>query len=58
MLSKLTEKQIDNLATRQVIGRIGCPTDGKTYIVHINYYYKNSTVYAHSAPGMTIDMMR
>jgi nitroimidazol reductase NimA-like FMN-containing flavoprotein (pyridoxamine 5'-phosphate oxidase superfamily) len=58
MLGKLTEKQIDDLVTRQVTGRIGCVADNKAYIVPINYYYKNSTIYAHSAAGKKIDTMR
>lgn len=58
MLGKLTEQQIDELVSKQVTGRLGCVTNGKPYIVPINYFYKNSTVYAHSAPGKKIDMMR
>lgn len=58
MLGKLNEKQIDDLVSRQVTGRIGCVADNKAYIVPINYFYKNSTIYGHSAPGKKIDMMR
>lgn len=58
MLGKLTEKQIDELISRQVTGRLGCVENDKAYIVPINYFYKNSTVFAHSAPGKKINMMR
>lgn len=58
MLGVLTEKQIDELMTRQVTGRLGCVADGKVYVVPINYFYKNSTVYAHSAIGKKIEIMR
>jgi nitroimidazol reductase NimA-like FMN-containing flavoprotein (pyridoxamine 5'-phosphate oxidase superfamily) len=58
MLGLLNEKEIDYLLTQQVTGRLGCVTDGKAYIVPINYFYKNSTIYAHSAAGKKIDMMR
>jgi nitroimidazol reductase NimA-like FMN-containing flavoprotein (pyridoxamine 5'-phosphate oxidase superfamily) len=58
MLGKLSEKQIDDLVTRQVTGRIGCVENNKAYIVPINYFYKNSTIYAHSAAGKKIDTMR
>ncbi len=58
MLGSLTEKEIDNLLTHQVTGRLACVTDDKAYIVPINYFYKDSTVYAHSAEGKKIDMMR
>lgn len=58
MLGSLTEKEIDNLLTHQVTGRLACVTDDKAYIVPINYFYKDFTVYAHSAAGKKIDMMR
>lgn len=58
MLGKLNEKQIEELITRQVTGRLGCVVNDKAYIVPINYFYKNSTVFAHSAPGKKIDIMR
>lgn len=58
MLGTLTEKQIDELVGKQVTGRLGCSADGSPYIVPVNYLYKNSTIYAHSAPGKKIDMMR
>ena len=58
MLGKLTEKQIDELISRQVTGRLGCVENDKAYIVPINYFYKNSTVFAHSARGKKINMMR
>lgn len=58
MLGLLTENQIDELVARQVTGRLGCVAEGKVYIVPVNYFYKNSTVYAHASPGRKIDMMR
>ncbi|MDB5021696.1 MAG: Pyridoxamine 5-phosphate oxidase [Pedobacter sp.] len=58
MLGVLNETQIDALLSGQVTGRLGCAIDGKVYIVPINYYYKNSTIYSHSAAGKKIDMMR
>jgi len=58
MLGALDETQIDALLTGQVTGRLGCAKDDKVYIVPINYYFKNSTIYSHSAAGKKIDMMR
>ena len=58
MLGILNEKQIEDLLKRQVIGRVGCHVSGDTYIVPINYNYKNGIIYAHSGPGKKIDMMR
>jgi nitroimidazol reductase NimA-like FMN-containing flavoprotein (pyridoxamine 5'-phosphate oxidase superfamily) len=58
MLGELNEKQIDNLLKELPIGRIGCHADGITYIVPVNYVYDGINVYAHSAKGMKINMMR
>ncbi|MCJ8208353.1 pyridoxamine 5'-phosphate oxidase family protein [Mucilaginibacter sp. RS28] len=58
MLGELNEKQIDELLKRQVTGRLGCHADGITYIVPINYLYKDGMIYAHSGPGKKIEMMR
>jgi nitroimidazol reductase NimA-like FMN-containing flavoprotein (pyridoxamine 5'-phosphate oxidase superfamily) len=58
MLGELNEKQIDSLLNQQPVGRIGCHADGVTYIVPVNYVYDGMNLYAHSAHGMKIDMMR
>ena len=58
MLGQLNEKQIDTLLTQQVVGRLGCHYNDETYIVPLNYVYRNGMVYAHSGPGKKIDMMR
>ena len=58
MLGKLNENQIEKLLEEQYIGRIGCHSDDKTYIVPINYVYKDGYVYAHSALGKKIKMLR
>lgn len=58
MLGKLDQKEIDDLLGRQIIGRLGCHTRGLTYVVPVNYVYKNGTIYAHSGPGKKIEMMR
>ena len=58
MLGDLDGLQIENLLMSSPIGRIGCHVDGVTYIVPINYVYLDSTVYAHSAKGMKINIMR
>jgi len=58
MLGELNEKQIESLLNDLPIGRIGCHADGVTYIVPVNYVYDGVNLYAHSAKGMKIDMMR
>jgi nitroimidazol reductase NimA-like FMN-containing flavoprotein (pyridoxamine 5'-phosphate oxidase superfamily) len=58
MLGELDNTQIDDLLKDQVIGRIGCHFDDITYVVPVNYVYDGTSIYAHSANGMKIDMMR
>ncbi|WP_295711435.1 pyridoxamine 5'-phosphate oxidase family protein [Mucilaginibacter sp.] len=54
----MTNEEIEGLLKEQVTGRIACGTDGNIYIVPINYVYNGADIYAHSAQGKKIDMMR
>jgi nitroimidazol reductase NimA-like FMN-containing flavoprotein (pyridoxamine 5'-phosphate oxidase superfamily) len=58
MLGTLSEEQIEDLLKSLPVGRIGCYAGGITYIVPVNYVYDGIYIYAHSAEGMKIDMMR
>ncbi|MDP9048681.1 MAG: pyridoxamine 5'-phosphate oxidase family protein [Bacteroidota bacterium] len=58
MLGTLSEQQIEGLLKKQVTGRLGCSVDGITYIVPINYVYRDNTIFGHSAEGKKIEMMR
>jgi len=58
MLRELNYTQTEALLKDQVTGRIGCNSDGVTYIVPVNYLYDGTNIYCHSAKGMKIDMMR
>jgi nitroimidazol reductase NimA-like FMN-containing flavoprotein (pyridoxamine 5'-phosphate oxidase superfamily) len=58
MLGALNEEQIESLLKELPIGRIGCHANDITYIVPVNYVYDGINLYAHSAKGMKIDMMR
>jgi len=58
MLGALNEDQIETLLRELPVGRIGCHADGITYVVPVNYIYDGISLYAHSAKGMKIDMMR
>jgi uncharacterized protein len=58
MLGELNNEQIEDLLKQLPVGRIGCHADGITYIVPVNYAYDGINLYAHSARGMKIDMMR
>lgn len=58
MLGTLTKDQIDHVLDSQVIGRIGCHADGKTFVVPITYAYDGKYIYGHSKEGTKIKMMR
>jgi nitroimidazol reductase NimA-like FMN-containing flavoprotein (pyridoxamine 5'-phosphate oxidase superfamily) len=58
MLGKLNDNQVEELLKSQLIGRIGCHSNDTTYVVPVNYLYDGTSIYAHSARGMKIDMMR
>ena len=58
MLGELTAEQINAVLSSEVVGRVGCHGEGRTYIVPITYMFDGDAVYAHSAEGLKIRMMR
>lgn len=58
MFGILNPDEIDELLQQQIIGRIGCHSDGVTYIVPISYAYDGNYIYAHSLEGMKVGLMR
>lgn len=58
MLGKLNDKQINTLLQSQVIGRLGCHAEGRTYVVPVTYVYDGNHIICHSREGMKLEMMR
>lgn len=58
MFGRLNNAEIEELMSRQIIGRIGCHADDTTYVVPISYAYDGEYVYGHTFEGMKINMMR
>jgi hypothetical protein len=58
MIDNLTSEQIDHVLYSQIVGRIGCHANGKTYIVPVAYAFDGKHIYAHSRVGMKINIMR
>ena len=58
MLGELNKRELLDLIENQVIGRLGCHADGETYIVPVNYVYRDNMIYLHSGMGKKIEMMR
>ena len=58
MIGRLNEGQIKSILQSQIVGRIGCHSKDKVYIVPITYVYSDGYIYCHSKPGQKIEMMR
>lgn len=58
MLGELTQTEIQALLSSEVVARIGCHANGRTYVVPITYVYEDGAIVGHSGDGMKIDMMR
>jgi hypothetical protein len=57
-LGELNREEIDQLLSTQVIGRIGCHADGRTYVVPIAYAWDGEAIYVHSFEGLKLAIMR
>jgi nitroimidazol reductase NimA-like FMN-containing flavoprotein (pyridoxamine 5'-phosphate oxidase superfamily) len=58
MIANLNNKQIRNLLASELIGRIGCYTGKKVYVVPISYAYDGNDIYAHTCEGLKTEAMR
>jgi nitroimidazol reductase NimA-like FMN-containing flavoprotein (pyridoxamine 5'-phosphate oxidase superfamily) len=58
MLGELSREQIEHLLHSEVVGRLGCHADGRTYVVPVNYVYDGEFLYGHAAEGMKLRMLR
>ena len=58
MIGALTPDQIDHLLYLEVVGRIGCHADGRTYVVPISYVYDGTGIYGYSFEGLKLRIMR
>ncbi len=58
MLGTLSVDEIEDLLRSQVVARIGCHAEGRTYVVPITYAYDGNSLIAHSTDGLKLRMMR
>ena len=54
----LSAAQIDRVLRSELVGRLGCHVDGKTYVVPVVYAYDGSSLYIHSDGGLKLRMLR
>lgn len=58
VLGELNAAEIEEVLGRAVIGRIGCISDGRPYVVPIAFAYEGDCVYGHSVDGKKLWAMR
>ena len=58
MIGTLNNKEIEEVLLDQIIGRIGCHGNNRTYVVPVSYAYDGKYVYVLSRNGMKMDIMR
>jgi uncharacterized protein len=58
MLGALTRVQCEHVLKCELVGRIGCATADKVYIIPVTYVFYDKFIYAHSKEGLKIRMMR
>lgn len=58
MFDTLSNKEMITVISNNVIGRLGCHANGKTYVVPISYAYDGDNIYARTFEGMKLMMMR
>jgi nitroimidazol reductase NimA-like FMN-containing flavoprotein (pyridoxamine 5'-phosphate oxidase superfamily) len=58
MLGTLSALEIEDLLQSEVVARIGCHANGRTYVVPVTYAYDGEWLIAHSTEGLKLQMMR
>lgn len=58
MIGELSERQIEQLLSKQMIGRIACHTRDFVYLIPISYAYEDGVVYARGFNGLKFNIMR
>ena len=58
MLGTLSAGEIEDLLGTEVVARIGCHAEGRTYVVPVTYAYDGDGVLIQSADGLKLRMMR
>lgn len=58
MIGTLTKDQIEVVLRSGLIGRIGCQSDSKVFVVPVTYVFDEKYIYAHSREGQKIQIMR
>jgi nitroimidazol reductase NimA-like FMN-containing flavoprotein (pyridoxamine 5'-phosphate oxidase superfamily) len=58
MLGSLSAVEIEDLLRTEVVARLGCHAEGRTYVVPVAYAYDGDALLVQSADGQKVRMMR
>lgn len=58
MLGDLGPQDVEDVLQRGVVGRIGCISAGRAYVVPVCYVYDEGCVFGHSMPGMKMTALQ
>lgn len=58
MLGSLSAGEIEDLIGTEVVARLACHAEGRTYVVPVTYAYDGNALFVQSADGMKVRMMR
>jgi nitroimidazol reductase NimA-like FMN-containing flavoprotein (pyridoxamine 5'-phosphate oxidase superfamily) len=58
MIGVMSNEEIEATLRRHWVGRLGCSTNDRPYVVPIAYNYDGRYIYAYSALGRKIEIMR
>jgi nitroimidazol reductase NimA-like FMN-containing flavoprotein (pyridoxamine 5'-phosphate oxidase superfamily) len=58
VIEPLSRAEIDALLHQEIVGRVGCHLEGRTYVVPVIYAWDGDCVYVQSIEGRKIEMMR
>ena len=57
MLGLLSAAEIEDLLRKEVVTRLGCHAEGRTYVVPVTYVYDGDGLLVQSADGLKVRMM-
>jgi len=57
MLGSLSGSEIEDLLRTEVVARLGCHAEGRTYVVPVTYAYEGEALLVQSADGLKVRMM-
>ena len=58
MSTPMTDDEIERFIASEAVARLGCHSDGRTYVVPVAYAYLSGVLYSFSHDGLKVEMMR